>query len=159
MEKLTEESASKAPKLRQATDEDCLLLFRLQHLNGDDLDASDSEQVARYEQYKNDFDGSKIQVIMSKGIVVGRLRIVRENSIYIGGFQILPQYRGLGIGTAVLSGLVVESEQTGMPITLEVFNDNTQAIDLYEKIGFVTTEENDKQKTMRYEPSSVRISP
>jgi len=158
MEKLTKESALKSPELRQATDEDCLLMFRLQHLNGEDLDDSDSEQVIKYEQYKNDFDGSKIQVIVSEGIAVGRLRVVREEGIYIGGFQILPQYRGLGIGTAVLSGLVVESEQNGMSITLEVFNDNSQAIGLYKKIGFVTTGENDKQKIMKYEPSSVQIS-
>ena len=158
MEKLPEEIVVKQPKLRQATAADCLLMFRLQHLDGVELDGGNSEQVAKYEQYKNNFDSSKIQVIEFEGVVIGRLRVVREDSIYIGGFQILPEYRGQGMGTAILDSLVLESEQTGVPIILEVFNDNTEALKLYEKMGFVITEENDKQKNMRYQPISARAS-
>ena len=126
-------------------------MFRLQHLNGRELDLDNSELVARYEQYKDNFDGTKIQVITAGGVPVGRLRVVRGESIYIGGFQILPEYRGQGIGTSILNDLVAESEQTGLPITLEVFNDNDDAIKLYEKVGFVMTEQNDNQKIMRFE--------
>ncbi len=158
MEKVTKKIAVKPPKLRQARAEDCLLMFRLQHLDGVQLDEGNSEQVAKYEKYRNDFDNNKIQVIELEGVAVGRLRVVREDSIHIGGFQILPEYRGQGIGTAILDSLVLESEQTGIPITLEVFNDNTEAVKLYEKMGFVITEENDKQKIMRYQPISVRTS-
>ena len=157
MEKLPEEIAVKSPKLRQATAEDSSLMFRLQHLDGAQLDKGNTEQVAKYEQYRNDFDNNKIQVIELEGVAVGRLRVVREGDIYIGGFQILPEYRGQGIGTAILNSLVLESEQTGVPITLEV-NDNTEALKLYEKIGFVITEENDTQKYMRYQPISVQTS-
>ena len=158
MKKLPEEIAAKPPKLRQATAEDCSLMFRLQHLDGAQLDEGDPEQLAKYEKYRNDFDKNKIQVIELGGVAVGRLRVVREDSIYIGGFQILPEYRGQGLGTAILDSLVLESEQSGVPITLEVFNDNTEAVKLYEKIGFVITEESAKQKNMRYQPFSALTS-
>lgn len=158
MEKLPEEPILKSPEFRLAVAGDCLLMFRLQHLHGKELNLSDLEKVAKYEKYKDEFDPSKIQVILYQGMAVGRLRIVREDSIYIGGFQILPEYRARGIGTAVLSELIAESKQTGMPITLEVFNDNIEAIKLYERMDFVVTGEDSKQKTMTFEPNPVLAS-
>ena len=155
MEKLQEESRMKLPSLRQATDEDCRLMFQLQRLDGKESDEENQEQTAEYEVYKDEFDPSKIEVIELKGVPVGRLRVVREDDIYIGGFQILPEYRGLGIGTSVLSDLIEESEQTGMVITLEVFTDNTSAIQLYQKLGFKITAETEKQQIMKYEPQSA----
>lgn len=138
--------------LRQATAEDCELMFRLQKIDGAELNHNDGEQAAQFEEYKNNFNPSQIQVIYLENKPIGRLRVVRGEEMYIGGMQILPEYRGVGIGTALLENLIEESNKTSKPIQLEVFQNNLQALRLYEKVGFKVIEENDQQKIMMYKP-------
>jgi len=140
--------------LRQATEADAELLFRLQHLDGGDIDISDVQQSAKVEKYKADFNPDKIQVIEYKGLPVGRLRVVRGDTIYIGGLQILPECRGKGIGTSVIENLIQESRETSLPIMLEVRHNNPQATDLYSKLGFETIDQDEIQKIMRYHPQT-----
>ena len=123
-------------ELRQATPGDCLLMFRLQKLDGAELNQSDLDQVSNFEEYKKEFKPTEIQVVYFKDQPVGRLRIVREDDIYIGGMQILPEYRGRGLGTAILQDLIEESKKTLKSIRLEVFHTNQLAFRLYEKTGF-----------------------
>ena len=139
-------------ELRQATVQDCELMFRLQKLDGANLDQDDVKQAARFEEYKQEFNPAEIQVVCLVGESVGRLRIVRGVEIYIGGMQILPEYRGKGIGTSILGNLIEESKQTSKPVRLEVFHNNLPALSLYEKVGFQVVEENEQQKIMLYEP-------
>lgn len=49
---------------------------------------------------------------------------------------ILPAFRGQGIGTAVLQKIIAEADE---PIYLYVFQKNTRAVSLYEKMGFAVT--------------------
>lgn len=102
-------------------------------------------------EYLNKFEPGKVQVIQFDGKDVGRLRIVRSSeSIYIGGIQILPEFQGKGIGTAILKDLINESESTGIPITLEVHYVNEKAIYFYKKIGFQEVGNTEKQILMKY---------
>lgn len=149
----TSEATLKYP-LRQAGESDVELLFRLQHLDGNELDTSNSDQASKYEKYKNDFKPSEIQVVEHEGEAIGRLRVVRGDSIYIGGIQILPEYRGRGIGTQVIESLIVEAEEKMIPITLEVRHNNTDAFSLYERLGFQVVEEDEIQKVMKYDPQT-----
>jgi ribosomal protein S18 acetylase RimI-like enzyme len=139
-------------ELRPATEDDAKLMFRLQKLDGAYLDQDDVEQAAKFEEYKKDFNPDEIQVVCLFSEPIGRLRIVRGSEIYIGGMQILPEYRGRGFGTAILESLIEESRQTAKPIRLEVFHNNLPAFRLYQKVGFKVVEENDQQKIMVYEP-------
>lgn len=50
---------------------------------------------------------------------------------------VLPPYRNRGIGTAVLQKCLAESEK---PIFFYVFNRNTRAVALYERLGFRVAE-------------------
>lgn len=140
-------------ELREATTEDCELMFRLQKLDGSELNFSDAEQAAQFEEYKNNFNPTEIQVIYVDGLPVGRLRVVTEQDIYIGGMQILPEYRGRGLGTSILGDFIKESKRTLKPIRLEVFHDNQKAFNLYKEVGFKVFEENDQQKIMVYQPT------
>lgn len=139
-------------ELRQSTPNDCELMFRLQKLDGAELDHNDPTQIAEFEQYQYSFVPAEIQVIYIENQPIGRLRIVRGEEIYIGGMQILPEHRGRGIGTALLKNLIEESNKTTKPIRLEVFHSNLQALRLYEKVGFKVIAENDQQKIMVYQP-------
>lgn len=140
------------PQFQEATEADCELMFRLQKLDGAELDPQNISQAATFEEYKKSFVPAEIQVIFLGEEPVGRLRVVRGEEIYIGGMQILPEHRGKGIGTKILQVLIHESEQTQTPIRLEVFHGNQGALNLYEKMGFKVTEENEKQKIMTYSP-------
>ena len=122
--------------LRQSILKDCELMFRLQKLDGAIFNTSNEEQVLKFEEYKTTFKPEEIQVVEAEGISVGRLRVVRGDDLYIGGMQLLPEYRGKGIGTAILGDLIKESEETKRQIRLEVFKNNPKAQSLYERVGF-----------------------
>ncbi|MCR4279495.1 MAG: GNAT family N-acetyltransferase [Candidatus Zambryskibacteria bacterium] len=108
-----------------------------------------------FAEYLKKFEPEKIQVIQFAGKDVGRLRIVRSpNSIYIGGIQILPEFQGKGIGTAILKDLIAESETTRIPITLEVHHANKRAISFYKNLGFRENGKTEKQDLMEYRPKS-----
>ena len=55
----------------------------------------------------------------------------------IGNVCVLPEYRGNGVGKAVLNTLMYELKMRGVTVVfLEVESDNNNAIALYEKAGF-----------------------
>lgn len=138
--------------LQGAKPEDCELMFRLQKLDGAKINPEDADEIARFEIYKRGFAPSEIQVIYSGTTPVGRLRIVRDEDLYIGGLQILPEYRGKWIGTTILERLIEESKETLKSIRLEVFHSNTLALKLYKKLGFRVIDSNQIQKIMIYQP-------
>jgi ribosomal protein S18 acetylase RimI-like enzyme len=78
---------------------------------------------------------------------------VRDEDLYIGGLQILPEYRGKWIGTTILERLIEESKETLKSIRLEVFHSNTLAFKLYKKLDFRVIDSNQIQKIMVYQPT------
>lgn len=89
------------------------------------------------ERYKEKSESETIQIIQYEGGDVGRLRVVRtKESIYIGGFQILPEFQSIGIGSEVMKNLMKESDETKIPILLEVSNSNPKAKAFYDRLGF-----------------------
>ncbi len=54
--------------------------------------------------------------------------------IYLLMIGVDPQYQGQGYGGQLLSGLIEESEQTGLPIYLETETENN--VSVYEHFGF-----------------------
>src|SRR3989344_3210792 len=108
-----------------------------------------------FAEYLKKFEPEKVQVIQFEGKDVGRLRIVRSpESIYIGGIQILSEFQGKGIGTAIILDLIQESESSGTPVTLEVHHVNEKAISFYKKHGFQEIGKTEKQTLMEYVPKS-----
>ena len=75
--------------------------------------------------------------IIADGITVGYYRLhPAEGKTELDDFYVLPEYRGRGIGTQVLQTCIA---QTQSPIFLYVFTENTDAIRLYERMGFRIT--------------------
>lgn len=154
-----QESVSNTVSLRRASEEDLAFLFNVsteamkpvvQTLNPDKV-FNEQEEV---EKYKAKFRPEEIDVIQYEGKDVGRLRVVRsEESIYVGGIQILPEFQGKGIGTSIFTNLIQESEQSGLPIILEVHDVNEQARNFYKKLGFEEGEQVKDQKVMKYSPT------
>jgi ribosomal protein S18 acetylase RimI-like enzyme len=152
------ESDSKIFGLRKATNNDLQFLFKvstdamrptIETLNPG-KEFNQEEELAKY---TDQFDPEKIEIIQYDGKDVGRLRVVRsQESIYVGGIQILPEFQGKGIGTRIFTDLMAESKQLDIPIVLEVHDVNEQAISFYKKLGFEEGEQVKDQTVMRYLP-------
>jgi ribosomal protein S18 acetylase RimI-like enzyme len=68
---------------------------------------------------------------------VGRLRVVRNLDRHVlAGIQILPDYRGRGIGTAIITQLLHEARAMVVPLELTVSRHNSNAERLYARLGF-----------------------
>jgi len=151
--------------LRQASEEDLPFLFKVstdamrpvvETLNPD----REFDMEQELAKYSKKFEPEKIEVIQYHGQDVGRLRVVRSlESIYVGGIQILPEFQGNGIGTALFKELVEESNSTNIPIVLEVHDVNEAAISFYTKLGFIAGEKVENQTVMRYLPNSTQVGP
>lgn len=105
-----------------------------------------------FKEYSKKFVPENIQVIQLNGIDVGRLRVVRSSDeIYIGGIQILPAFQNKGIGSAVFADLILEANQSKIPVMLEVSKVNEKAKKFYVKLGFVKVDEKDTDWVMKYQ--------
>ena len=71
--------------------------------------------------------------IWLEGEPVGFYRFCpEEGAMELDDLYILPQFRGRGIGTAVINHCIAQ----GAPIELYVFTQNTGALRLYRRLGF-----------------------
>jgi ribosomal protein S18 acetylase RimI-like enzyme len=93
------------------------------------------------QHFQKHFDPSACQVIMLRGQDIGIISVDRQESgIFLSNLELLPAFRGLGIGTALLKTLLEEAQQKGLPLTLQVLKVNP-ARRLYERLGFVVSGE------------------
>ena len=91
------------------------------------------------------FEIDRVQVILVDGAAVGYVKCVDHNDHrFVDGIYIAASYRGGGLGTAVLSNMLAESDR---PVRLRVHKTNP-ARRLYERLGFLVIGETDEQYVM-----------
>ena len=91
--------------------------------------------------YRKHFSGASFDVVLWEEERVGRLYVLRqEQEIRIVDLAILPGFRGKGIGSALLAGLIEEGSASGRALSLHVETQNP-ARRLYERHGFRLAEE------------------
>ena len=106
------------------------------------LEAPSSEEVTAFVR-RNIIKGYPQSVALVEQHVVGWCDILpvdRPTKSHGGvlGVGVLPQHRGRGIGTALIRGTVERAKTAGLArVELTVRENNTRAISLYEKLGFV----------------------
>ena len=62
------------------------------------------------------------------------------DEVHINNVAVLPQYRGRGMGSAILRHALADAQRRGARrATLEVRASNTGAVRLYQRLGFATT--------------------
>jgi ribosomal protein S18 acetylase RimI-like enzyme len=97
------------------------------------LEMQFNAQTASYQQQ---FPRAKYDVILHDGVLAGRLIVDRgEERILLIDIAVLPAHRNKGIGSALISDLKTEAQETGRPLHLTVENFNP-AFQLYERLGF-----------------------
>jgi len=107
---------------------------------------------AQHAHYQKHYVGSDFLVIERDGAAVGRLYLARwKREHRIVDIAMLPQYRGQGLGTALLRDLLDEAAAAGKAVSIHVEKFNP-AQSLYRRLGFVPAGEEGAYDLMRRSP-------
>ncbi|MFL6277370.1 MAG: GNAT family N-acetyltransferase [Blastocatellia bacterium] len=96
------------------------------------------------------------QIILDDDQPIGRLLVARTaDEIRLTDIALLPEHRGRGIGAALIGDLQNEAERAGLPLRLHVTGDN-RAARLYERLGFIITDDIGSHFKMEWRPARTR---
>lgn len=96
---------------------------------------------ARQRWYDEHFAGASNDVVLRDGVPCGRLHVYRgESEIRVVEIALLPEHRAAGLGTRLLSELLLEGEAAGKQVTIHVERFNP-ALRLYQRLGFEVAED------------------
>jgi ribosomal protein S18 acetylase RimI-like enzyme len=92
---------------------------------------------AQRRHYAAQFPAAAHDLVLVDGEPAGRLYVDRdESAILVVDIALLPEQRGRGIGTALLTGLLADADAAGKTVSVHVERGNP-ARRLYERLGFV----------------------
>jgi ribosomal protein S18 acetylase RimI-like enzyme len=92
---------------------------------------------ARHQSYRMYHKELDDRIILFKNQRAGRLIVSRtDEEINLVDIALLPEYRGVGIGTALIKDLFAEAGKMNRPVRLQVATMNPQAKRLYTRLGF-----------------------
>jgi ribosomal protein S18 acetylase RimI-like enzyme len=95
------------------------------------------------------------RTICINGFSAGRILVDRPTDCYrIVDLSILPTFRNKGIGTMVLSAILTEAADAGVPVEFEL-GVESPAIKLCRRFGFVEVEDRGDRVLMRWMPAGV----
>jgi GNAT superfamily N-acetyltransferase len=104
------------------------------------------------------FDPADRQIIVRDGQDIGVFTVEEHvDALFIDQIYILPGYQGQGIGTALIRSVLQRGAELGLPVRLRVLRVNP-ARRLYERLGFVVTEETDTRCFMEARPGADRAT-
>jgi GNAT superfamily N-acetyltransferase len=87
--------------------------------------------------YRDHYRNTTHQIVLVDGQQAGRLYVARRpDEIRIMDIALLPEFRGRGVGSALLAELRAEAAATSRPLRIHVERFNP-ALRLYERLGFV----------------------
>ena len=139
--------------LRPITEADLPFLFRVyastrwEELAPTGWDAAQKEAflqqqfAAQHAWWQEQYQGTSFDVVERASVPIGRLYVARwERELRIVDIALLPEFRGDGIGTQLIDGVIAEAEAAGLPVRIhvEIFN---PARELYDRLGFVPIED------------------
>jgi ribosomal protein S18 acetylase RimI-like enzyme len=96
---------------------------------------------AQRQGYHASFPRAEFAIVLLEGQPVGRIIIDRaENEFLVVDIALLPQHRGRGIGTTLMSDLLREAAAAKKPVRLSVLK-GQRAFRWYQRLGFAKTGE------------------
>ena len=111
--------------------------------------------AAQHSHYQEYYPNAAFLVILGDEQPVGRLYVDRwADQIRVVDIAVLPQYRNVGIGTALLKGLMAQATEAGLPLTIHVEQYNP-ALRLYERLGFTRIGERGVYFLMEWRPTGA----
>ncbi|HEY2577803.1 MAG TPA: GNAT family N-acetyltransferase [Streptosporangiaceae bacterium] len=92
--------------------------------------------AAQGTDYHANFPSASYDLIVAGGKVLGRLYVLRDAPAWqVIDIALLPEHRGKGIGTQLLTGLLAEAGAAAKPVQIYVERFNP-ARHLYDRLGF-----------------------
>lgn len=92
------------------------------------------------------------QIVMVGKKEIGVVKVVPgTDELHLHQMQILPEFQRNGIGAELIRQTIIRSENMQMPITLLVVK-NTPAKRLYDRFGFVVTDDYEHNCKMCWQP-------
>lgn len=142
--------------LRLATPEDADFLYTLLKATMQKYVAQvwgwDEQWQQRY--FQENFAPDKERVIVKGEEKIGVISTERKrDEVFLAKIYILPEYQGQNIGTELIKVVMEEAFDCGLPVTLRVLKVNP-AKRLYERLGFVVTDETETHYLMKVSPVS-----
>ena len=133
---------------RPATDDDLPFLqrvyastreeeLRIVAWSPEEVDAFLRSQFAlQHREYHRNYPDASYDVLLVVGVQAGRLYVRRtEGDVHVLDIALLAQFRGRGIGTALLRELMDEAARAGKTVSIYVEESNP-AQTLYRRLGF-----------------------
>ena len=112
--------------------------------------------VRRFQQgYRQDSS----QFVQVKGADVGWMQVSADIAgLHLDQLHLLPGWRGRGIGSHLLAGLLTRATATGSSVALDVIRGNP-AITLYRRLGFRSAGEDQEKFQMLWRPAAPAEPP
>jgi GNAT superfamily N-acetyltransferase len=102
----------------------------------------EQQRRAQAMHYRAAFADAAWLIVESGGAPVGRLYTdERPASVHLIDIALLPEWRGRGLGGAILADLIADAAARGLAVSLQVEKVNP-ARRLYERLGFRTLADN-----------------
>lgn len=140
--------------LRQATDADKVWLDSLRREAYRDLfDATwGGWDEARHQRHFSEFwEAGSISIVSVDGQPVGVVQLFDSKDVLeIGEIQVLPKRQNRGIGTRILSDVIMCAKKEGKCASLHLGLKNESAFRLYKRLGFEETARSDIQIFMTH---------
>jgi ribosomal protein S18 acetylase RimI-like enzyme len=128
------------------------------------FDAAQKEAFARQQHvcqdqyYRQQYPHASFDVVCSGDQRIGRLYVNRtREEILIVDIALLPEFRGAGIGGALLNDLLAEAAQTDRQVTIHVDKFNP-AVRLYQRLGFQIVQDAGADLRMEWREPELAIS-
>jgi ribosomal protein S18 acetylase RimI-like enzyme len=107
------------------------------------------EESWQREYFERKFDPQKRKVIQVEGQDAGVLVIQQSNrQTYIELIELLPEFQGHGVGTAIISDICSQAKRRSEVVMLHVLKSNIPARRLYERLGFEIVQEEEYRLKM-----------
>jgi len=91
--------------------------------------------------YREQFPDASYDLVVADGVPMGRLYLDRRaDEVRILDIALLPEHRGKGIGSRLMTTILNEAKESGLPVRIHVERSNP-AMRLYRRLGFSKVED------------------
>ena len=107
------------------------------------------DEVFQRHYFREHLDLSRLEIIVVEDVSIGALSVeARAGVTFLANIEIVPEYQGQGIGSAIIRDRCDQARQKGEAVELQVLKVNP-ARRLYERLGFREVGETETHFRMR----------
>jgi ribosomal protein S18 acetylase RimI-like enzyme len=102
-------------------------------------------------RHRQTVDPESYHIIQLSGEDIGCIETkIKPNTIFLSVIEILPQFQNQGIGKTLIREIIEQGQQESKNIELQVLKVNKRALQFYQKLGFVISNETEAHYQMVY---------